>query len=230
MRHSSQTILITGSSRGIGLALVSLLSARGDHVIALCRTPSSELILLNEDPKRRITLFPDLDVLDPSNLPVRLEQAGVKRLDLLINNAGVLARTPLDDLNFSHIECQIATNAIAPLKVVASCLDYLGDGSKIVNITSRMGSISDNTSGGMYGYRMSKVALNMATRSLSVDLKERGIAVACIHPGFVRTDMTGHRGLIEPEESAQGIIERITRLTLETSGQFYHCNGEELPW
>jgi NAD(P)-dependent dehydrogenase (short-subunit alcohol dehydrogenase family) len=97
-------------------------------------------------------------------------------------------------------------------------------------VTSRMGSIEDNTSGGRYGYRMSKCAVNMAGRSLAHDLKDAGVAVAILHPGFVRTDMTGHQGLVDPPESAAGLIARIDELTLETSGGFWHANGERLPW
>ena len=93
-----------------------------------------------------------------------------------------------------------------------------------------MGSVADNTSGGMYGYRMSKSAANMLGQSLSVDLKPMGVAVAILHPGYVRTGMTGGRGYIEPEESAEGLIARIQELTVETSGGFWHTNGEDLPW
>jgi NAD(P)-dependent dehydrogenase (short-subunit alcohol dehydrogenase family) len=93
-----------------------------------------------------------------------------------------------------------------------------------------MGSIEDNTSGGRYGYRMSKAAVNMAGRSLANDLKNDGVAVAILHPGFVRTEMTGHQGLIDPPESAAGLIARIDEVTLETSGTFWHTKGEVIPW
>ena len=97
-------------------------------------------------------------------------------------------------------------------------------------MTSRMGSIEDNSSGGRYGYRMSKVAVNMAGRSLAHDLRSAGVAVAILHPGFVRTEMTGNTGLVDPPESAAGLMARIDELTLETSGSFWHANGELLPW
>jgi NAD(P)-dependent dehydrogenase (short-subunit alcohol dehydrogenase family) len=96
-------------------------------------------------------------------------------------------------------------------------------------ITSRMGSIDDNGSGGYYGYRMGKTALNMAGRSLAVDLKPRGIAVAILHPGMVATRMVGFAG-IPPEQAAAGLLARLDALTLGSSGRFWHANGEELPW
>jgi NAD(P)-dependent dehydrogenase (short-subunit alcohol dehydrogenase family) len=103
-------------------------------------------------------------------------------------------------------------------------------GSKIAVITSRMGSIGDNTSGGSYGYRMSKAAANMAGVSLARDLRSKGISVAMIHPGFVKTDMTGQGGKVAPADAARGVIARIDALGLETSGGFWHASGERLPW
>jgi NAD(P)-dependent dehydrogenase (short-subunit alcohol dehydrogenase family) len=120
-------------------------------------------------------------------------------------------------------------NALAPLLLARALLPNLTAGSKLALITSRMGSIDDNGSGGYYGYRMSKVALNMAGRSLAVDLKPRGIAVAILHPGMVATRMVGFSG-IPPEQAALGLLERIDALTLERSGSFWHANGELLPW
>jgi len=103
-------------------------------------------------------------------------------------------------------------------------------GAKIALVTSRMGSIADNDSGGSYGYRMSKAALNAAGVSLARDLQARGIAVAILHPGYVRTDMTGHSGLIDVDEAVNGLLERIDELNLDNSGSFWHRNGELLPW
>ncbi len=114
--------------------------------------------------------------------------------------------------------------------MTTTLLDNLGEGSKVAIITSRMGSIGDNTSGSRYGYRMSKAAVNIAGVSLAHDLREREIAVAILHPGFVRTGMTNHSGNIDPPEAARGLLARIDELTLETSGGFWHANGERLPW
>ena len=106
----------------------------------------------------------------------------------------------------------------------------MSQGSKVGIITSRMGSIADNDSGGSYAYRMSKAAVNAAGKSLSIDLKPKGIAVAILHPGWVRTDMTGHGGLIDADESAKGLLDRMAELNLDNSGTFWHMNGEVLPW
>jgi NAD(P)-dependent dehydrogenase (short-subunit alcohol dehydrogenase family) len=114
--------------------------------------------------------------------------------------------------------------------VTQALLGNLQPGAKIGIVTSRMGSVGDNTSGSYYGYRMSKAAVNAAGKSLAMDLKERGIAVALLHPGYVRTEMVGGGGDVEPEQAAAGLIARLDELTLDTTGGFWHANGEALPW
>ena len=148
----------------------------------------------------------------------------------LSNNAGMLHDESLGALDFDAIRAQMEINAYAPLRVTEALLPCLGEGAKIANITSRMGSIADNDSGGRYGYRASKAALNAFGKSMAVDLAPRGIAVAQLHPGYVQTRMVNFGGLITPDEAAQGIAARIEALTLETSGGFWHSNGEPLPW
>ena len=218
------TILVTGSNRGIGLELCRQLQQRGDEVIAACRASSPDLEALG------VRVEPDVDVTSqPSIDKLAVKLRGV-RIDVLVNNAGVLSRESIDDMNFDRIRRQFETNALGTMRITVALLDNLPRGSKIAIITSRMGSIGDNTSGGRYGYRMSKAALNIAGVSLARDLRPRGIAVAILHPGFVRTDMTNHEGMIDAPESVRGLIERIDALTLETSGAFWHANGEELPW
>ncbi|MCA9700530.1 MAG: SDR family oxidoreductase, partial [Myxococcales bacterium] len=147
-----------------------------------------------------------------------------------IHNAGILERNPIDDLDFDSVRRQFEVNAMGPLRVVTALRGLLAPGAKIALVTSRMGSIADNDSGGSYGYRMSKAALNMAGKSLSIDLRAQGISVALLHPDWVRTDMTGHSGLIDAETSARGLLARIDALSFETSGGFWHQDGQVLPW
>lgn len=148
----------------------------------------------------------------------------------MINNAGLLRDESLGQLDFDSIREQMEINAYAPLRVCEALLPLMPDGSKIANITSRMGSIADNDSGGRYGYRASKAALNAFGKSLAMDLKPRGIAVAQIHPGYVKTRMVNFGGMISPQEAATGIAACIKTLTQENSGSFWHSNGEPLPW
>jgi NAD(P)-dependent dehydrogenase (short-subunit alcohol dehydrogenase family) len=137
----------------------------------------------------------------------------------------------LEDLNMESIRRQFEVNALGPLRLTRALLGNLKDGAKIAIMTSRMGSIEDNTSGGSYGYRMSKVALSMAGKSLSHDLKSQGIAVAILHPGLVSTRMTGFTDSgITPEQAVQGLLQRINDLNLSNTGSFWHSNGEILPW
>ena len=159
------------------------------------------------------------------------ERLNGKNIDVLINNAGIVERISLDNLDLDSIRRQFEVNAIAPLRLTKALLPNLSNGSKVILMTSRMGSIDDNTSGGSYGYRMSKVALSMAGKSLSIDLRPKGIAVAILHPGLVRTRMTNfNQAGITAETSVKGLLSRIEELNLENTGTFWHQNGETLPW
>lgn len=217
------TWLITGSNRGIGLELCRQLHQRGEQLIAVCRSASAELEALGVRIESGIELSSEASIAE---LAARL--AGVSLAGAILN-AGVLEADGLEDLQADAIRRQFEVNALAPLLLARALLPNLGSGSKLALITSRMGSIDDNGSGGYYGYRMSKVALNMAGRSLAVDLQPRGIAVAILHPGMVATRMVGFSG-IPPEQAAQGLLARIDALSLESSGRFWHANGEPLPW
>jgi NAD(P)-dependent dehydrogenase (short-subunit alcohol dehydrogenase family) len=218
------TVCITGANRGIGLELARLFSERGDEVVAGCRTASDGLADLG------VRVVDGVDVTDDAAVERLVDSLNDAPVDILVNNAGLLSDESLDDLDFDRMRRQFEINSLGPLRVTAALRRNLGTGSKVAIVTSRMGSIEDNTSGGRYGYRMSKVAVNMAGRSLTHDLRPDGIAVVILHPGFVRTEMTGNTGLIDPPESAAGLIARIDELTLETSGEFRHANGELLPW
>jgi NAD(P)-dependent dehydrogenase (short-subunit alcohol dehydrogenase family) len=216
--------LITGANRGIGLALCRLLAARGDRVIAACRSSSPGLDSLG------VQVETGLDVTSEAAVAALVQRLGNTELDLLVNNAGIMTHEGLDDLDFDRVRRQLEVNSLGPLRLTVALLDRLRTGGKIAFITSRMSSLADNTSGGDYGYRMSKVALNMAAVSLARDLAARHLAVAVLHPGWVRTNMTGGQGQLEPEDSATGLLARIDALTQATSGGFWHVNGDRLPW
>jgi len=218
--------IVTGANRGIGLALVAELKQRGHTVLAACRQSSLALAKLGAE------VVEGVDVSTDPGIAALVAAVGTRPADLLVNNAGIgLWGDRLGELNVEGIRKQFEVNALGPLRLTDALRERLGKGAKVALITSRMGSIDDNSSGGGYGYRMSKAALNMAGKSLAVDLRGRGVAVAILHPGMVKTDMTGgHAGAIEPADSARGLVARIDELTLETSGGFWHANGERLPW
>jgi len=217
--------IVTGANRGIGLALVERLVERKTTVVAACRSASAELRKLG------VEIVDNVEVTDDAGIARLATAVGKRSIDLLINNAGILLwDKTFPELDVAGIRKQFEVNALAPLRVTAALRERLGKGSKVALVTSRMGSIDDNSSGGSYGYRMSKAALNMAGKSLAVDLKGAGVAVAILHPGMVRTEMIGGRGQVEPSDAARGLLARIDELTLETSGGFWHANGERLPW
>ncbi|MGA8258652.1 MAG: SDR family oxidoreductase [Arenicellales bacterium] len=218
------TTVITGASRGIGLELARQAAARGDDVIAVCRKSTPELEALGV----RIESGIDVSVQEDVNrLSERLSNTSI---DLLINNAGILSRQSLDKLDFDEIRRQFEVNSLGPLRVTAALRGLLKDGAKVGIVSSRMGSVADNTSGGHYGYRMSKAAVNIAGVSLARDLRDRDISVLLLHPGYVSTDMTNHSGTVKPADAAAGILARLDALTLDNTGTFRHANGEELPW
>ena len=219
-----KTAVITGANRGIGLAISQQLVDKGWDVIAICRSDSEDIEAIAH------MVISGIDVTHPEHLEQVKKIIGDQRIDLLINNAGLLQDEQLGDIDYESMRTQFEINALAPLRVTETLLDNLAEGGKIANITSRMGSIADNDSGGRYGYRASKAAFNAIGKSLAEDLRPRGIAVAQLHPGWVQTRMVNFGGLITPEEAAAGLIERIEALTLENSGSFWHSNGEVLPW
>lgn len=221
---SKKNVVITGANRGIGLAMAKQFSARGDHVIAVCRQASAELLETGAE------ILDSIDVTREADLLRLQDELKDRKIDTLINNAGLLHNESLGDIDSATMRAQYEVNAIAPLNVTDTLHGSLKKGSKVIMITSRMGSIADNGSGGRYGYRMSKAALNAAGKSLALDLKDEGIAVAMIHPGFVQTDMVNHAGDISADVAAERIIKRIDELSLKTTGQFKHSNGEDLPW
>ena len=222
---SLATILVTGANRGIGLEFCRQLKARHDHVIAVCRQASSELEAID------VEIQSGIELSSESSITALVQNLNNRPLDGVILNAGILESMDLETLDSEGIKRQFEVNALAPLLLAQSLVEQMPRGAKLALITSRMGSIDDNTSGSSYGYRMSKVALNMVGRSLSIDLKPRGIAVAILHPGLVSTRMIDFNPSgISPEKAVLGLLTRIDELRLQTSGTFWHSNGEQLPW
>ncbi|MDF1797720.1 MAG: SDR family oxidoreductase [Planctomycetota bacterium] len=221
-----QSYLVTGANRGIGLEFCRQLAARNEEIFAVCRTSSDELAALD------VTVYDGIDVNDPVALePLALELDCID-IDVLIHNAGSYERADWDELDeeaFAAAERMFRTNALGPLRLTRAFRDNLYENSKIAIITSLMGSMTDNGSGGSYGYRMSKAAVNAAGVSLARDLASRTISVGMLHPGMVATDMTGGRG-ISVEESVRGLLARIEELGPENTGRFWHQDGRELPW
>jgi NAD(P)-dependent dehydrogenase (short-subunit alcohol dehydrogenase family) len=218
------TTLVTGANRGIGLELCRALKERGQTVVAVCRKPTPELEQLGA------RIESGVDVTANESLAKLAGRLRDVKLDCVIANAGILRSDSLESLDWDNVQAQLEVNALGPLRTVKALLPNLAQGGKVALITSRMGSIADNGSGGYYGYRMSKAALNAAGVSLARDLAPHKIAVAILHPGFVRTDMTGKHGNVSPEDAAKQLLARVDALSLKTSGTFWHANGEVLPW
>jgi NAD(P)-dependent dehydrogenase (short-subunit alcohol dehydrogenase family) len=221
-------VLVTGANRGIGLSLVQVHRARGDAVVATCRRRSPEL-----DASGALVVE-GVDLAEPSAARRIVAALGSTRLDRAWLNAGILRQEELPGLDGADAAAamreQFEVNALAPLALAAALRANCARGAKIGFITSRMGSIGDNGSGGWYGYRMSKAALNAGARSLALDLAAQDIAVFLLHPGFVQTGMTGGRGDTTPAQSAANLVARLDALTAADSGSFWHANGTPLPW
>lgn len=221
--------LIIGASRGIGLEIVKQLCARGDEVLATVRsTVPAEL------ESSGAQIHQGVDVTRHETLRTLADNLAGRPLEWVLVVSGLMSIQRLGELNESAVEsirAQFEINTLGPLMAAETLTPLIGKGGKFGIVTSRMGSISDNTSGNNYGYRMSKAAVNMAAVSLAQDLQPRGINVALLHPGWVRTDMTGHNGLIDPPESAAALIERMENIGPDESGCFWHApNQEILPW
>jgi NAD(P)-dependent dehydrogenase (short-subunit alcohol dehydrogenase family) len=217
------TILLTGCNRGIGLQLCKQLHARGDEVIGVCRAENEDLMDLG------IRIVTGIDVGRDDAMPLLKAAIGDQVIDVVINNAGILRGDTFGDLNYEEMVEQYRVNTLGPLRVTETLHDNLRAGSKVAIVTSRVGSIADNSSGGYYGYRASKTAVNQIGTNLSLELKPRGIAVILLHPGLVATEMTGGQG-VSPADSAARLIARVDALNIDNSGKFWHAEGYELPW
>ena len=220
----TKRVLITGAGSGIGLSFVQAYKAQGFEVLACARVASDELKSVG------VEVIENIDVTQLQAIETLAKAVNGRAINILINCAGFLSDETLDDLNFDRIQHQWEINTLGPLRVTEALLPQLKAGAKIAMITSRMGSIADNTSGSRYGYRMSKAALNAASKSLAEDLKPKGVSVAILHPGLVATKMIGFHGDVTPEIAAERLMQRIEELNLDNTGTFWHANGEVLPW
>jgi NAD(P)-dependent dehydrogenase (short-subunit alcohol dehydrogenase family) len=222
--------LVVGADRGIGLSICRQLAERGDEVTAVCLEEGEA------HSGTSITVIPRIDVTSDTKVKTMVTALRKRnaRIDIAIHVAGVLGLDELGKIDYAEVGRQIAINTIGPLRVVEAILAFLHEGSKVGIITSRVGSLSDNSSGGMYAYRVSKAGANMVALNLHHDLSKRGIAVSALHPGMVTTDLTknypGDFNYITPDEAASGLIARMDELTLQTSGGFWHANGTRLSW
>lgn len=229
----SETVLVTGANRGIGLELVRQLAATGHRVIATARAPgkATELQALHDGSGDvRIEV---LDVGSRESAAALSEHLAGEPIDTLINNAGVGGhiRSLVDAELDSYRHC-FEINSLGPLRTSLAILDNLRAGSRkrIVNISSQLGSMARNTAGGYHPYRVSKAALNMLTRSMAAELGREGFTCVSFHPGWVRTDMGGAQAPLSPVESASGMLQVVERLSTRDNGAFFDYTGEAMPW
>ncbi|MGJ0535112.1 MAG: SDR family oxidoreductase [Methylocystis sp.] len=229
------TLLITGANRGLGLEFVKQYAAAGWRVLACCRMPATaeNLQALSDASQGRVTLHA-LDVADLSDIDALAQQLHGTPIDLLINNAGIYPdrHSGFGQTDYDAWVLAFLVNTMAPMKMAEAFVGNLdlGQGKTIATVSSKMGSLDDNTSGDAYLYRSSKAAVNMVVKSLSLDLAPRGIRAVVLHPGWVQTDMGGPNALISGETSIAGMRKVLDRLTAEDSGRFIGFDGTEIPW
>ena len=225
------TVLITGANRGLGWEYARQYADEGWRVIATCRDPQNAMELASLEGEVEIHA---LDIGDHEQILSLANSLRKESIDLLLNNAGIFDPRPskLGDIDYNTWEEFMHINVMSPLMVCASFSGHVAASNlkKIAIMSSKMGSIDDNSSGGSYVYRSTKAALNAVMKSLSVDLGPRDISVAILHPGWVRTDMGGPNGLIDAPQSVNGLRQVINGLNLKNSGRFYNYDGSEIPW
>ena len=225
---SGQTVLVTGANRGLGLEFARQLHEGGAEVIGTARNPeaAAELRALG-------VRVEQLDVADAASVAALAERLGDLALDALINNAGIFSEhgdfTTADPDEVLRV---YAVNTVGPLRVTQALLPALrrGDRKLVMNMSSGLGSIANNGRGSSVGYRSSKAALNMQTRTLAMELQDEGFVCVAMSPGWVRTDMGGERAPLSPEESVRGMLGTLAPLGPEQTGQYYDHNGQQLPW
>jgi NAD(P)-dependent dehydrogenase (short-subunit alcohol dehydrogenase family) len=239
IRQGSQhrRILITGASRGLGLEFIRQWLARGDRVVALARRPEtsvglSALVGKHKESLRAVTC----DVSDDASVERALHEVEKtdQQLDVVVNNAGTYGSrdATLATVRTDDIRKVFEVNTLGPLRVSRAFLPLLRKGTapRLVHITSLMGSIADNRSGGSWGYRISKTALNMLARNMAIELGHSGVVTTLLHPGWVRTDMGGPHAPLAPEGAVADLIRMIDTLTVEHNGGWFDHAGKPIPW
>lgn len=226
------TVAVTGAARGIAFELVKQHAERGDRVLALPRDPAraEALTALAAGSDGLVTVHA-MDVADNESVAAAAAETGSAPIDILYNVAGVIGKTEpqLDGIDWADFDKAIEIMLKGPLRVLSAFLPRLGDGSKAINFSSQLGA-STWPYGGYWPYAATKGGLNRMMRSVAFDLKDRGIVVGVIHPGYVQTDMSGPGADITPEESAASIIRLTDSWTIEDTGEFFKWNGERHPW
>ena len=235
MPEKSPVVLVTGANRGLGLEFARQYAAEGWQVFAACRSPdkAGELKKLETDSGGRVRVLP-MDVMNVASVKAAAGVIGTQPIDVLLNNAGVMGprNDRMGSIDYTAWARVLDANTLGPMRVVEAFVGNVAKGSqkKIVTITSGMGSLEDNTSGGAYAYRTSKAAVNMVVRSLALDLAPRGITCIVMNPGWVRTDMGGPRGTLAPAESIKAMRSVIADLRPDDSGKFLNYTGKPYPW
>ena len=232
MDHVTYTILITGTNRGIGLEFTRQYAADGWNVIACCRDPQSATALQALANAHQNIQIVALDVADFAQIEAVALQLKNYKIDVLLNNAGVYPDSSLGDIDYDAWATAFKINTMAPLKMAEAFMPHVvaSQLKKIATLSSKMGSIDDNSGGGSYIYRSSKTAVNMVMKSLAIDIKPYDVAVVTLHPGWVQTDMGGPNGLINTQTSVAGLRKVITNLSLSNSGKFIAYDGKEIAW
>lgn len=227
-----QQVLITGANRGLGLEFVKQYAAQGWRVFACCRHPDQAEALQALAKQYVHIRILALNVADFDQVDALAAELHQEKIDLLINNAGIYPAGDLENTDMAAWLEAYRVNSMAPFKMATAFTPHIAASrlKKIATLSSKMGSIDDNTSGGSYSYRSSKVALNMVMKSLSIDLRPYGIAVVTLHPGWVLTEMGGPDALIDTQTSVAGMREVIENLCLVNSGQFIAYDGQSIAW
>lgn len=233
-----ESVLITGASRGIGLALTKVFLTQGDRVFAACRNPGNnpELQALRQKyPGSLFGVAMEVDSDEPVKKAAKEIAAQTGQLDILFNNAGISpgpATAKLEEVDFKDCRDAFETNVLGPMRVTREFLPLLrkSKNPRVVNLTSGLASLTGKSEGGFYAYGVSKAALNMLTRTMAFEFKGEELTVVCLDPGWVKTDMGGPNAPLSTEEAASAIVKTAKGLTIQKTSQFIYHDGRELKW